>query len=107
MGTKKSKPKFHLQTYLDNIHATLQRICQHEKVAQLTELQAIQIQPYLTKLLTQDELICLQLYMTRTVIDIHWMVDMIGCELNKPISIQAVQDYRYTLLDYYRKKVGQ
>jgi len=102
---KQTKPKWNAQTYLESIHTTIQRICRHEKVPQLTDVQILQIYTYLPQLLTQEELICLQLYMTRTLIDIHQMVDWIACELNKPLGIQAVQDYCYTLLEYYRKKV--
>jgi hypothetical protein len=42
--------------------------------------------------------------MIRQILPIDYFVDTIGCELNKPLSITAIQDYRFTLLNYYRQK---
>jgi hypothetical protein len=103
----KKPTKFAVQYYIDKIPWVVEKILSKQNVTQLTEKQAMD----LVKLswwddpqLTQDQIMVMQLYMIRQILPIKVFVDGIGCELNKPVSIENIQDYRYTLLEYYRRK---
>lgn len=103
---KKPLP-FNAKKYLTTIPTLITKILAKEKVRQLTEKQALDLvclRWWTDPSLTVDQILVLQLYMIRQILPISTFVDGIGMELQKPVSIESIQTYRYTLLEYYRRK---
>lgn len=93
--------------FIDGIPSLIDRIMGGQKVRQLTEKQAldiVQLQWWTNPIITQDHALVLQLYMLRAILPIDLLINGIGCELNKIVCIESIQTYRYTLLEYYRRK---
>jgi hypothetical protein len=103
----KKQIQFNAKKYLTTIPTLITKILTKEKVKQLTEKQAldlVKLRWWDNPTLTMDQILVLQLYMIRQILPISTFVDGIGMELQKPVSIESIQTYRYTLLEYYRRK---